>query len=80
MWNIGLVAPEDEPLLGIARFWVEGRDPLKPGECRSVRLLPLTFEHWRHLREGDVITMHEMRPRVGTALITEIISPVAAIS
>ena len=72
------VTPEGEPLLGIARLWVEGRDPLKPGECGSVRLLPLTFEHWRHLKPGDVITMHEIRPLIGTARITEIISPVAA--
>ncbi|MFI9594546.1 hypothetical protein [Nonomuraea sp. NPDC052265] len=75
MWDIGFLTPEGEPLLGIAILWVEGHDPLEPGGCGSVRLLPLTFEHWRHLKPGDVITMHEIRPPVGTARITEIIPP-----
>ncbi|MEV4184225.1 hypothetical protein AB0J28_22645 [Streptosporangium canum] len=75
MWDIGHLTPEGEPLLSIAILWVEGRDSLKPGECGSVRLLPLTFEHWRHLKPDDVITMHEIRPPVGTARITGIILP-----
>ncbi|MFG1681615.1 hypothetical protein ACGFNP_15745 [Nonomuraea sp. NPDC049269] len=75
MWDIGLLTPEGKPLLGIALLWVEGRDPLEPGEWGSVRLLPLTFEHWWHLEPGDVITMHEIRPPVGTARVTEIIPP-----
>ncbi|MEV4744809.1 hypothetical protein AB0K21_00395 [Streptosporangium sp. NPDC049248] len=78
VWDIGLRTPEDEPLLGIARLWVEGRDPLEPGACGSVRLLPLTFEHWQHLKPGDVITMHEIRTPIGTARITEISLPVTA--
>ncbi|MFD8531559.1 hypothetical protein ACFV0L_29475 [Streptosporangium canum] len=77
MWDIGLLTPGGEPLLGIAILWVEGRDPLEPGGCGAVRLLPLTFEHWRHLTPGDVITMHEIRPPIGTARITEISPPVA---
>ncbi|MGJ6966263.1 hypothetical protein ACSDR0_30575 [Streptosporangium sp. G11] len=76
MWDIGLGTPEDEPLLGIARLWVEGRDPLQPGGCGSVRLLPLTFEHWRHLKPDDVVTMHEARALIGTARITGISLPV----
>ncbi|MEU4541490.1 hypothetical protein AB0G15_42340 [Streptosporangium sp. NPDC023825] len=78
MWDIGLRTPKDEPLLGIARLWVEGRDPLEPGGCGSVRLLPLTFEHWRHLKPGDVITMHEIRAPIGAARITGISLPVTA--
>ncbi|MGV9773373.1 hypothetical protein [Streptosporangium sp. NPDC003464] len=78
MWDIGRLTPGGDPLLSIAMLWVEGRDPLEPGECGRVRLLPLTFEHWRHVKPGDVITMHEIRPPAGTARITEIIPPGAA--
>ncbi|OUC96046.1 hypothetical protein [Streptosporangium minutum] len=80
MWDIGHLTPEGEPLLSIAILWVEGRAPLKPGECGPVRLLPLTFEHWRHVKPGDAITMHVMRPSTGTARVTEVILPVAASS
>ncbi|GAT67789.1 hypothetical protein PS9374_03448 [Planomonospora sphaerica] len=75
MWDIGRRTPEGEPLLSIAALWVKGRDPLEPGECAPVRLLPLTPEHWRHLTPDDVITMHEMRPSAGTARVTEVMPP-----
>jgi hypothetical protein len=78
MWDIGYLTPEGEPLLSIAILWVEGRAPLKPGECGPVRLLPLTFEYWRHVKPGDVITMHVMRPSTGLARVTKVILPVAA--
>jgi hypothetical protein len=78
MWDIGHLTPEGESLLSIAMLWVESRGPLRPGECGPVRLLPLTFEHWRHVKPGDLITMHVMRPSIGTACVTEVIPPVAA--
>ncbi|MFC4529157.1 hypothetical protein [Sphaerisporangium dianthi] len=78
MWDIGRRTPEGGPLLSIAALWIEGRDLLEPGGCKAVRLLPLTPDHWNHLRAGDVITMHEIRPPTGTARITEIMPPVAA--
>ncbi|MEV4320838.1 hypothetical protein AB0J37_01255 [Microbispora rosea] len=78
MWDIGRLTPDGEPQLSIAFLWVEGRDPLAPGGCSPVRLLPLTFEHWRHLKPGDLITMHEMRPPAGTARIVQIMQPVTA--
>ncbi|WP_189250189.1 hypothetical protein [Streptosporangium pseudovulgare] len=76
MWDLGHRTPEGESLLSIARLWIEGRDSLKPGGSASVRLLPLTPEHWRHLKPGDVVTMHEMRPPTGTARIAEVMPPV----
>ncbi|MET8054767.1 hypothetical protein ABZU75_45070 [Streptosporangium sp. NPDC005286] len=76
MWDLGHCTSEGEPLLSIAGLWIEGRDPLKPGGGASVRLLPLTPEHWRHLKPSDVITMHEMRPPTGTARIVEAMPPV----
>ncbi|WP_432869521.1 hypothetical protein [Microbispora rosea] len=78
MWDIGHLTSAGEPLLSIARLWVEGPDPLEPGGCSLVRLLPLTFEHWQHLKPGDLITMHEMRPLAGRARVIEIIQPVTA--
>ncbi|RGA06475.1 hypothetical protein DI270_003050 [Microbispora triticiradicis] len=78
MWDIGHLTPAGEPLLSIARLWVEGPDPLEPGGCSAVRLLPMTFEHWRHLKPGDPIMMHERRPPAGTARVIEILQPVTA--
>jgi len=78
MWDIGHLTPEDKPALDIAQLWIESRDPLEPGECASVRLLPETFEHWRHLTAGDVITMHETAP-LGTARIVRTIPPVTTL-
>lgn len=79
MWDIGQRTPEGELSVSIAFLWVEGHAPLEPGKCAPVRLTPLTPEHWRHLKPGDVITMHEMRPPAGTARITEVISPMASV-
>ncbi|GAA3079632.1 hypothetical protein [Streptosporangium carneum] len=80
MWDIGHRTPEGDPLLGVAFLWVEGRDPLEPGECAPVRLIPLTPGNWRHLRPDDVITMHELRPPVATARIIEVMPPAAGVS
>ncbi|MBB2742100.1 UNVERIFIED_ORG: hypothetical protein FHR35_001922 [Microbispora rosea subsp. rosea] len=38
----------------------------------------MTFEHWRQLKPGDLITMHERRPPAGTARVVEITPPVTA--
>ncbi|MEV7012141.1 hypothetical protein [Streptosporangium sp. NPDC051022] len=76
MWDLGHRTSGGEPLLSIAGLWIEGHDSLKPGGCAPVRLLPLTPEHWRNLKAGDVITMHEMRPPTGTARIVGVIPPV----
>lgn len=76
LWDVGRLTPEGDPLLSIASLWVEGYGALEPGACASVRLLPLRPEHWQHLDQGDVITMHEMRPHAGTARIIEVMPPV----
>jgi hypothetical protein len=78
MWDIGRSTPEGEPLLSVAFLRSEVRAPLGPGGCTSVRLLPMTPEHWKHLKPGDVITMHEMRPPAGTARIIEIMPSVVS--
>ncbi|ANZ13906.1 hypothetical protein ACH4YO_32160 [Streptomyces noursei] len=44
-------------------------------EAIGLRLAPLSPEQWRHLKPGDVITMHEGRPAVGTATVIEVRPP-----
>ncbi|MEU4231944.1 hypothetical protein AB0F17_47260 [Nonomuraea sp. NPDC026600] len=78
LWDIGRLTSEGEPLLSIALLWAEGYGRLEPGACAPVRLLPLRPEHWQHLKPGDVITMHEVRPPAGTARIIEVMPPVVA--
>ncbi|MEV4254074.1 hypothetical protein AB0J52_13025 [Spirillospora sp. NPDC049652] len=56
-------------------LWVEVEPQLGPGETADVRLAPLDFEQWRHLRPGDVIAMHEARPVAGIAEIIEVLPP-----
>ncbi|MEH1164100.1 hypothetical protein V6V47_01790 [Micromonospora sp. CPCC 205539] len=75
MWDIGHRTAEGEQSLDIARLWVEFAEELGPGETADVRLAPLRPEHWRHLKCGDVITMHEARPVAGTATIIEVLPP-----
>lgn len=72
LWDIGSRSPDGEPELAIARLWVEFAEDLGPGETADVRLAPLSPERWRHLRNGDVITMHEARPAVGTAVVSHV--------
>lgn len=76
MWAIGCpdLAPGSADL-HVARIRVESASELQPGGHGPIRLLPLTPANWKHLEPGDVITMHEQRPVVGTATITEIQSP-----
>ncbi|MCA6094104.1 hypothetical protein LE181_18290 [Streptomyces sp. SCA3-4] len=78
MWNIGHHSPTGGPSWSVAALWIEGRPSLPPGGRAPVRLFPLTPAHWRHLRPGDRITMHEDRSVAGTATILEVRSPVAA--
>ena len=77
LWDIGRRTAGGEPDLRIARLWVEFAEGLGPGETADVRLAPLGPEQWRHLTCQDVITMHEARPVVGTAVIIEVLRPSA---
>ncbi|MGQ5575677.1 hypothetical protein [Streptomyces sp. ECR3.8] len=75
MWDIGHRTPTGEPAYAVARLWVEGAPALEPGGRAPVRLAPLTPELWRHLRPGQVITLHETRPVGGTAVLLEVMLP-----
>jgi hypothetical protein len=72
LWSIGRTTASGDNDLHIARIWVEAAPEIPPGAQASIRLLPLTSPHWRHLNIGDVITMHEQRPVAGTATISDI--------
>lgn len=73
MWAIGSPQlPDGFADLHVARLWVESAPEIPPGGRGSIRLLPLTPADWVHLAPGDVITMHERQPPIGTAVITEI--------
>ncbi|MFC3980050.1 hypothetical protein [Streptosporangium jomthongense] len=76
MWDVGRTTPDGDPLLGVAGLWIDGVRFLEPGGRGAARLIPLTFGFWRHLRPGDVVTMHETRDPVGAARVTEIRLPV----
>ncbi|MFE5072597.1 hypothetical protein [Streptomyces halstedii] len=73
MWVIGNRTADGERELNIARLWVEYAQELGPGETADVRLAPLSPEQWRHLKCGDVITMHEARPVAGTATVIKVL-------
>ncbi|MGW3624093.1 hypothetical protein [Streptomyces sp. NPDC000880] len=75
MWDIGNRTTDGERELSVARVWVEFAEELGPGETADVRLAPLSPEQWRHLKCGDVITMHEARPVAGTATVIEVLPP-----
>lgn len=75
LWDIGHRAPDGERALNVATLWVEGVEVLGPGETADVRLAPLSPEQWRHVRVGDVITMHEGAPVVGTATVVDVRPP-----
>ncbi len=75
MWDIGNRTADGERELNIARLWVEYAQELGPGETADVRPAPLSPEQWRHLKCGDVITMHEARPVAGTATVIEVLPP-----
>ncbi|MFE7169900.1 hypothetical protein [Streptomyces sp. NPDC057616] len=75
LWDIGNRAPDGGRSLNVATLWVEDADELGPGETADVRLAPLSPEQWRHVRVGDVITMHEGAPVAGTAKVVEVLPP-----
>ncbi|MGY0065841.1 hypothetical protein ACWZEH_03145 [Streptomyces sp. QTS137] len=75
MWDIGNRTADGEQDLNIARLWVEFAEELGPGGTADVRLAPLQPEQWKHLKCGDVITMHEARPVAGTATVIEVVPP-----
>ncbi|WP_329562035.1 hypothetical protein [Kitasatospora sp. NBC_01266] len=77
LWDIGNPEPDGGQAVNVARLWVEDALELAPGEVGTVRLAPLCPEQWRHVKPGDVITMHEGRPIVGTATIIEVVPPAA---
>ncbi|WCD91119.1 hypothetical protein KPP03845_200080 (plasmid) [Streptomyces xanthophaeus] len=77
MWNIGHRTATGEPVLNIARLWVEFTPFLEPGGHASVRLAPLDPSQWQHLQPGQVITMHEDQSVAGTAVVLEIQRPPA---
>ncbi|MFJ6085295.1 hypothetical protein ACIQI8_28200 [Streptomyces sp. NPDC092369] len=73
LWDIGNRTAHGHHDLYIARLWVEFATQLGPGDSADVRLAPLQPESWRHLKRGDVITMHEGRPVTGIAEIIEVL-------
>jgi hypothetical protein len=75
LWDIGHRTAAGQQDLDIARVWVEFASALGPGETAGVRLAPLQPEQWRHLKPGDVVTMHEGRPATGRAEIIEVLPP-----
>ncbi|WP_432250720.1 hypothetical protein ACRAR1_29225 [Streptomyces sanyensis] len=75
LWDIGHRAPDGGQAVSLARLWAEGVPGLAPGEGATVRSAPLSRERWRHVRPGDVVTMHEGRPVAGTAVIIEYTPP-----
>lgn len=75
LWDIGNRVANGRRGLNVAKLWVEFAPRLGPGETADVRLAPLQPEQWRHLKPGDVITMHEARPAVGIAEVTEVLPP-----
>ncbi|MFE3741200.1 hypothetical protein ACFXP3_09795 [Streptomyces sp. NPDC059096] len=76
MWNIGHRSPTGGAALDIAALWVELTPCLEPGGRSTVRLAPLDPSRWRHLRPGQVITLHEDRTVGGTAVVLEVRRPV----
>ncbi|MFF7240936.1 hypothetical protein [Streptomyces collinus] len=75
LWDIGNLAPDGGQSVNVAWLWVESAPRMAPGESATVRLAPLSPEQWRHVQPGDVITMHEGRPVVGTAVVIEVAPP-----
>ncbi|MEW2181691.1 hypothetical protein AB0890_35925 [Streptomyces sp. NPDC005406] len=78
MWDIGNLSPTGGQAVSIAALWVEGMPYLEPGGRATVRLVPFTPSHWKHVQPGQRITMHEDRTVAGTAVILEVRPPAPA--
>ncbi|SNS64903.1 hypothetical protein SAMN05421812_101257 [Asanoa hainanensis] len=74
-WDVGNVDPSGEPILDIARIWVEFKPSLEPGGRAPVRLAPLRPERWRRVRPGQVINMYDGATVGGTAVVLEVRAP-----
>ncbi|MGX9227782.1 hypothetical protein ACWV95_19075 [Streptomyces albus] len=77
MWDIGNLSPTGGAAVSIAGLWIEDLPFLEPGGRATVRLLPLTPSHWRHVEAGQRIRMHEDRTVAGTAVVLEVRPPAA---
>ncbi|MFF9555113.1 hypothetical protein ACF1DY_04700 [Streptomyces albus] len=77
MWDIGNPSPTGGAAVSIAGLWIEDLPFLEPGGRATVRLLPLTPSHWRHVEAGQRIRMHEDRTVAGTAVVLEVRPPAA---
>jgi hypothetical protein len=75
MWDIGRRSSTGQRAVSIGGLWVESMPALEPGGRATVRIVPLTPSHWRHVRTGQQITMHEDRTVAGTATVLEIRPP-----
>lgn len=69
LWDIGHRTATGGPDLCVAALWAESTPSVEPGGRAVVRLAPLSPSKWRHLRPGQVITMHEDRTVAGTAVV-----------
>ncbi|KOU11236.1 MULTISPECIES: hypothetical protein [unclassified Streptomyces] len=75
VWDIGNLSPTGEPAVNVAALWLENTRSLAPGDRATARLVPLTPTQWQHVRPGRRITMHEGRPAIATAVVTEVHLP-----
>ncbi|MCL7382432.1 hypothetical protein [Streptomyces sp. 35G-GA-8] len=77
MWDIGNLSPAGGASVSIAGLWVEDVPFLEPGGRATVRLVPLAPSHWKHVKTGQRISMHEDRTVAGTAVVLEVHLPAA---
>ncbi|MCX5587378.1 hypothetical protein ACFV0H_09485 [Streptomyces erythrochromogenes] len=77
VWDIGNLSPTGDPAVNIAALWLENTRFLEPGDRATARLVPLTPTQWQHVRPGQRITLHEGRPAIATAVVTEVHLPTA---
>lgn len=78
MWDIGRLSPTGDASVSMAGLWVEGMPFLEPGGRATVRLVPLTSSHWKHVEVGQRINLHEDRTVAGTAVVLEVHLPATA--
>lgn len=78
MWDIGRLSPTGDASVSMAGLWVEDMPFLEPGGRATVRLVPLTSSHWKHVEVGQRISLHEDRTVAGTAVVLEVHLPATA--